>query len=417
MVVACLLSGWTVTGCDDNKPVGPKRADHEAAHRRGYHPDVARRAASTAPATRPAGDTDLSDLRPASRRLVGKQGLRVNNDIILVHDVLEPIIEDLREKARILSPADYDRHVRTAVRDQIHRQIHHAVVYQEARHAFPSDEIQKLFEQEAEDMIRHVQMTQYGGLQARYEAHLASLGMTMSDARERARRHAMVLGYLHKRFMPLQREPTRRELERYYRANLARYTTPAKAELFLIEVAIQGENGRRITAATPPEAAEEARRRAFAKMERIREELLSGVDFAEVARTYSDGLRAAGGGAWGEISPGDLTQRWAKPAEVLFTLRENELSEVVETPDALFLVKCGAYTPETRLSFEEAQKDIVGRLVDRQFEEWSSTFVSGLVERAAISEQDWIAFAQAVLAACPPPQQRRQTAFVDDLDD
>src|SRR5207344_2724265 len=99
---------------------------------------------------------------------------------------------------------------------------------------------------------------------------------------------------------------------------------------------------------------------------------------ATVARSYSRGASAKKGGAWGEISRGSLAKRLAGPGEVLFTLGPNEM-KVVETEDAVFLVRCGKKTPTQRASFEDAQRAVIDKLVDEQFNRLRSEYIHDLI--------------------------------------
>ena len=78
-----------------------------------------------------------------------------------------------------------------------------------------------------------------------------ALGTALADVKERARRRIMVTQFLRDRFLPRLREPPRRDLVEYYQAHLDEFTTPAKAELLLIEVPVESELGKRIAQATP----------------------------------------------------------------------------------------------------------------------------------------------------------------------
>jgi len=398
---AVILGALTLPGCED-KPVGPKRADDRAAHARVYHPDIHRPTSprtAAAPASRPASD----DIMPVFdlQGPVGSPVLFVNGEPITVMEIIEPIIDDLERDARILSPQEYVNSATRLVRNQVDYQVSTLCVYQEARKTFSNKRFQEALDKQADDLLKQYVAERYGGVFARFEAHLHAVEMKPEDIKERLKREAMVREYMRERFRPLLREPPRREILQYYQTHKDEFTTPAKAELFLIEVPYEAMLTKPADRATEADWAA-ARAAARARIERAREELESGVEFEAVARAYSKGPLAEQGGAWGEISPGALTKHWARAAEVLFTLKPGQISDIVETDQALFIVKCGKYTPAHQASFEEAQKQIMDRLLEEQFNRHRSQYLQELLAKATIDKR--VEFFQAIFAALPRPK-------------
>ncbi|MEP0843246.1 MAG: peptidyl-prolyl cis-trans isomerase [Phycisphaerae bacterium] len=379
-------------GCDKPQPTARQLAYRQAttAH---YHPDLVNRPPETQPAeSRPA------DFQFGARG-AGSPVMVVNGEPVSVADVLEPMIEDLAAKAKGLSEAAYRDYLTQRIIEQTGLEISRVLIYQEARKTFP-DKAGEVFAKEADKFVQEVVNARFGGVFARYEAHLKALDLTLADVKERAKRQMMVSQFLHERFKPLVQNPSRAELLKYYHEHEADFTTPEKAELFLIEVPLSVELKKPLGQATDAERAA-ARERALAQVRRAREEIESGVPFADVARQYSKGLQAALGGAVGEISPGSLTRHWAKAAEVLFTLEEGELSEPIDAGESIFLVRCGKKTPARRAGFEQSQEQIIRRLMDDQFSEMQRKYLTSLEAKATIQRRH--EFMVAVFAAAPRP--------------
>ena len=286
-----------------------------------------------------------------------------------------------------------------AVRKQIENHVSIMLVYQEAKKTYP-DKAAEAFDKEVEKELQKVVQERYDGVYAKYEARIKSMEMTMADIRARLKRQIMVMQYVHDRFKPMIQDPSRRQLYSYYQEHQNNYFTPERAELFLIEIPIDAMLGKPRKAATNEEVSA-ATREAMKQMKRAREELDRGVDFATVAKAYSKGPKAMQGGNWGEIGRNSLQGRWAKAAEVLFTLDENQTSDIIETPEAWFIVHCGKRTPAVQLSFEDVQSKIVESIRNEQFERLSRQHVSELLSKASIRPVD--AFTLAVMAAAPRP--------------
>jgi parvulin-like peptidyl-prolyl isomerase len=401
IVLACAGSCALLPACGE-KETGPKRADDKAAHTARYHPQVDRSgsqeddtsAAASPPQTQPTPSLETGPL--------GTPILFVNGDALTVQDILEPIMEDLRRQAAVLDLEDYRNYLLRMVADEIRNQTRLTVVYQKAKDFYP-EQAQQVLDERADDVIRDVINRRFGGVHARYEAHLKSFGFSLEDMKERARRQVIVTQFLRDRFLPRLEEPSRRDLVRYYEAHLDSFTTPASAEMFLLDIPLESELGEPVDEANAEEITA-ARHRAREQLSRAREELESGVEFEAVAGRYSKGIRSAVGGAWGEIRPGSLTGRWARAAEVLFTLDEGQLSDVIETEDAVMLVQCGRKTPAERLSFEEAQTRIIERIKDEQYQRLTGEYVSRLLREATIDQQQGQEFLMAVAAAAPLPE-------------
>lgn len=76
----------------------------------------------------------------------------------------------------------------------------------------------------------------------------------------------------------------------------------------------------------------EARR----KLEHLRERLVNGGDFAELARLYSQDGSAAKGGDLGWLSPGDTVPEFERAMDAL---KDNELSPVIQSPFGMHLIQ------------------------------------------------------------------------------
>ncbi len=351
-------------------------------------------------ATRPAAAATSAPAETPwlPRNTVGAPVMFVNKDVITVEDVLLPIRPDLERAAAALPSRSYMAKAAQLIRKELDKQIFFTVVYQEAKKGIAEEE-EKQYLKAADAEIQQIVNLQFGGLHAKFEKHLAERGMTVADLREKTKRRFVVLKFLSDRFKPLAEHPKRDELRRYYEEHRTEFTTPARAKMSLIEASF------RVTADRPgppgmpadPAAAREAARR---KIERARQELDSGVPFAAVARKYSDGIRNTEGGAWDEIGRDSLRARYKAVSDALFRMSPGQVSDVIEGPDAFFIVRCDAIRPESCRSFEDAQPEIAERILEKKYGEMQDRYVRDLLAKAVF--QNEAEFFQAVLAAIPP---------------
>lgn len=183
-------------------------------------------------------------------------------------------------------------------------------------------------------------------------------------------------------------EPTEAELRAFHSENLGRYMTPEKIHAFHM--------------IKRPATAEE-KEWSYAKMRDIRERLLNGGDFAELARTESDRVHELEDGE--ATPPGQGTQydlgffhRGEMMEEmefVAFSLRVGEVSSIFSTAYGFHLLKCLARIDPQPIAFEEIREKVMTDCVDHRREEKLRNLVQKLKAGAIIVEDD------AVLPAAP----------------
>jgi len=109
----------------------------------------------------------------------------------------------------------------------------------------------------------------------------------------------------------------------------------------------------------------------IAKLKRLRERVLNGEDFAELARAHSeDKSSAAKGGDLGWVNPGQTVPEFESKMN---ELEPNELSEPVETPFGLHLIQVLAkrmHDVSEERSRAAARQQIHTRKADARYEQW-----------------------------------------------
>ncbi len=141
---------------------------------------------------------------------------------------------------------------------------------------------------------------------------------------------------------------TDEEARSYYDSNKAQFW--AKEEVLARHILVK---------TGPPRDEAKAKER----IEKIRDELRAGADFAELARKYSDGPTAEQGGDMGWVSRGFMAKEFEK---VVFSTPVGSVSEPVKTRFGYHLVKVEGHNRARQLSFEEVREQIVNRLIRRR---------------------------------------------------
>lgn len=183
---------------------------------------------------------------------------------------------------------------------------------------------------------------------------LSGEGYTEASYRDHVRRLLSGRMYLDHIAAAAVASLTDAEVEAFYADNPTRLTLPERVHARYILLRL-GAN-----------ASAEERKAAKSKLTRIRKQTRNVADFAEMAKKHSDDGTASAGGDLGVIRRGQIE----KPAEdAAFATRPGRMSEVIESPEALFLVFVEEHLPARLLSLAEVREQLRDYLRHQKSEE------------------------------------------------
>ncbi len=136
-----------------------------------------------------------------------------------------------------------------------------------------------------------------------------------------------------------------------------------------------------ILIAVQENAGSEARDQARHKAEYIRREILSGQDFADMARTHSACNSAPGGGNLKYIKRSYMPEAFDK---VAFAIKKDLLSDVVETRFGYHIIKVVDKIPAGRIPYEEVRDFIMKFLQERESKKKLNEHIAQLKSRAKL---------------------------------
>lgn len=148
---------------------------------------------------------------------------------------------------------------------------------------------------------------------------LQARGMTFEKFRQQTR-EGIILGALRAKNISQEIIISPHKIESYYLANQDRYKMDEGVKL------------RRIVLNKPSEAEAETVRKLA---EEIRAKIKAGAAFSEMASIYSQSPDRRDGGLWGWVEKSVLRKELA---DVAFTLKPGEVSDVIDVGNALFLL-------------------------------------------------------------------------------
>lgn len=185
---------------------------------------------------------------------------------------------------------------------------------------------------------------------------LARQNVTLSELRDRIASDVMKQKLIRK-VLGSKITITPIEVRHYYDEHISDYKEAAKVNVFNILIKT-GKDGR-------------TKEEAGFILEKIRESILSGKDFEELAREYSEGPNAKEGGGLGIIEKGQMIK---EIDEVIFSLDVGAVSENVESPLGYHIFKISEKTPEKMKGFEDVKNDIEETIykerVDKNLKKW-----------------------------------------------
>ena len=132
-----------------------------------------------------------------------------------------------------------------------------------------------------------------------------------------------------------------------------------------------------------PNATEEEKKAARKKIGDVRKKAEAGDDFAELAKTHSEGPSNVRGGDLGFFQRGQMV----KPFEdASFAMEKDQLSDIVETRFGYHLIKVTDKQPEKKFSYEEVKERLSAKLKQDKVDAEARTYIDNLRKGAQIDK-------------------------------
>lgn len=318
-----------------------------------------------------------------SKNSIRSDILIVNESVLSVADVLYPLREWIEQTRSAQTARGFVEQLTQRLRDDVRNEIGRLLVYEEALAEVPENAREQLDAAVAREVDARVSR-EFGGSTARFENHLERHGLTMEQYRESFKRRMLVSSYTREMLTP-QIVIRRDELLAHYRANINSYSTAETRELLLIALPFERFLPAGATWETASQSARDQAKLQALRQARAAHAALEQREFADVAREYSRGIRAADGGYWGPIGE-PLRAPYDELSGMIFRFSEGQTSEPIETETGWYIVRCGAIRHATQSSFLDVQDQIRTELENERFATLAGDYIVRLAERAAISD-------------------------------
>jgi len=182
-----------------------------------------------------------------------------------------------------------------------------------------------------------------------FHAYIKRKGLSIEDLRKSLEKRIYIEQYLEKNALSNPVVPEA-DIQKYYSENQQGFKRIEQVMVSHILINVNKD--------ASPDQEEQARK----KITNLKQMIVKGGDFAELAKEYSECKSAPNGGSLGYISRGYM------PAEfdnVAFTLKKGGLSDVLRTPLGYHIIKVVDKKPEGIIPFLEV-KDFIGRYLTKE---------------------------------------------------
>ncbi|MEK6798196.1 MAG: peptidylprolyl isomerase [Planctomycetota bacterium] len=331
----------------------------------------------------------------AANSSASPERLVVLGETLTVEDVWKGRGKELEAKAS-LATDDFRRQVAERSAQVVTDKVAESLLYQRAA-ARVDEAMGRRIDQLVDTEIRKTVSEDFGGIQRRYERRLETEGRTLDEVRKAIRRQFVITAYLDGQIRPKVAEPTRDQLRAAFIEGREQWRTTPRRSMSLIDVRVSALLSAEVTDPTR-EQLEEARAQARVKAQAALAELRSGAAFADLARRCSNDSHAQDGGRWGWVTRDGVRERFVPALQALERLNGGEISEVVETQDSFFLVRCDELQPGFEPDFQNVQPQLADLLFRREYNGLIAQHVEELRGKAGLAPEDMERFHAAAVA-------------------
>lgn len=297
---------------------------------------------------------------PAPARSVAVDGYAamVNRRAILLSDVLSVAYPAQMQLRQSLAGAELEQKMQEAYQSALDELIERALIIEEFTRRGGM-----LPERAVDAQVNSLISDRFNNDRLAFLNALARERITFTEWREQAK-ESLMISVLRRQEVLDRAAVAPRDVLASYEQNLDHYRLPEQVHLRLIMLHAGETDQER-----------EVKRQEAGK---VRARIEAGEDFAELARTLSEGAKAAQGGDRGWLEPASLQPALA---QAITGLAVGEVSPVVETPGEFYLAKVEGRKQASVTPFEEVRADIEKALLKQETERLYDGWIARLKKR------------------------------------
>jgi len=318
---------------------------------------------------------------PGEVKVVTTSALQVNQEYISIQAVLQRSRKKLRELPQGISEDTFRVKATEIIGTTTRDMITEALVVQEAEKNL-TDPLKQQIEAEEKQILQNLINELGGGSRKKLEQALIEDGTNLKTVLAEERRKLTMQVFLRARFMP-SITINRQMLLDYFQRHRERFASAKKVQMQIIHAPIGAFLAE--AAGTPsPQELQAAGARAKALIDQAAQALMSGEDFAQVAKRLSRGPKAQDGGLWPLMPAGSF--RHEEVEKAAFAMKKGQVSLPIETKAGFFIVKVKEIQPGKVARFEDAQEEIADILRQEQYMKLTEDYFTKLLARSTIGD-------------------------------
>lgn len=275
---------------------------------------------------------------------------------------LNRAVQDLLAQKQLVRPATPEvmRQVRQEALNQL---VSAELLYQAAQNALSGELDQKVARIMAQNRARHRS-------EAEFQKAITDQGLTLHAFQELTRKDVAIEQLLEKKFGS-QAKVSEEEAKRFYEDNRGKFKTGSSVRASHILVGFSHR-------ATPQE-----KRMAREKAENLLKRVKDGENFGMMAQVHSNCPSKVRGGDLGFLLRGEVDPSFERAA---FSLKPGGISDIVETPAGLHIIKLTEKRGPHLESYETAREGILQDLKKEKILKMLSGYLAELRSRARLEK-------------------------------
>ena len=204
---------------------------------------------------------------------------------------------------------------------------------------------------------------EFGGDRSAFIRTLAAQGFTLERFRQ-LERDKIIVQEMRRQAIKGSVAVSDARIAEYYKTHAEDYGTPEQLKLRTITIRRTGNN--------------EAKRKMA---EEIREKIMGGAEFGDLARMYSEDDKQEAYGDWGWVDRRTLNESLSKAA---FALKAGEVSKVIELGGSYYLLYAEAKKPATVKPLKDVRDEIEKGLIQLERQKQQADWLAKLRKKAYI---------------------------------
>lgn len=283
----------------------------------------------------------------------------VDDEIITYKEVIRFSAVAIREAQERYKDQEVIDKIEEILKNTLDELINRKVLVKEANRIFGTDEmVRKEIEKNLDSFVKGA-VKDVGSLSKYYEI-AESQGINPIEKKNELREDIMIDKIIRDNvYNKVKIQP--KLMRQYYCENIEEFHQKKEVKLRHIMLKFSAHNSNK--------------EETFSVAQQVMKRLKKGEDFSTLAKQYSEGPNAENGGLWSFEEVNELRKDLR---DVAYSLKDNEYSNIVESPIGYHIFKVDLIKPEKILEFAEVQEEIYKRLYREETARLKNQYINNL---------------------------------------